>query len=162
MISKNKKKQNTTCSIAENRQARHHYFIENSLEAGLVLEGWEVKSLRSGQVQLKESYISLQEDKLFLVSAHISPKNTASTHVQPDPIRRRLLLVHKKEIAFLKNKVEEKGYTLIPLDLHWKNTYAKVLVGIAKGKKQFDKRHTLKEKTIIRETARELKNGIIK
>src|SRR6478736_10225602 len=121
--------------IAENRKARFDYFIEERFEAGLVLQGWEVKAMRSGRAQLAEAYVFLRNEEVFLTGAHITPLKTTSTHIVADPVRTRKLLLNKGEISRLIGAVERKGYTLIPVDLHWKEGRAKLEVGLAKGKK---------------------------
>ena len=141
-------------SIAENRKAFHDYFIEERLEAGLALEGWEVKAMRAGRVQLKESYVVVKDGEVWLLGCHISPLTTASTHVKPDPVRTRKLLLHEREIARLIGKVERAGYTLVPLDLHFAKGRVKIEIGLAKGKKQYDKRESEKQKDWDREKAR--------
>lgn len=146
-------------SIAVNRKARHDYFIEERFEAGLALEGWEVKSLRAGRAQVTESYVHLRDGEAWLLGAHITPLNTASTHVHPDPTRTRKLLLHRHEIDRLVGAVERKGFTLVPLDLHWSRGRAKIEIGLAKGKKQHDKRATRKEQDWQRQKARILKSG---
>jgi len=132
--------------IAENRRARYDYFIEERLEAGLVLQGWEVKSMRAGKAQVAEAYVYLKEGEAFLFGANITPLKTASTHVIPEPTRTRKLLLNKAELSRLVGSVERKGYTMIPLDLHWKGGRAKLEIGLAKGKKQHDKRATEKDR----------------
>ncbi|MCB1803643.1 MAG: SsrA-binding protein SmpB [Candidatus Competibacteraceae bacterium] len=144
-------------SIARNKQAFHEYFIEERFEAGLSLQGWEVKSLRAGRVQLKESYVTLDEGEAFLFGCHISPLNSASTHVNPDPTRTRRLLLHREEINKLIGAVERKGYTLVPLALYWKRGRAKLEIGLAKGKKAFDKRATEKDRDWQRDKQRLLR-----
>jgi SsrA-binding protein len=144
-------------TIALNRQARHDYFIEERLEAGLVLEGWEVKSLRAGRVQLKESYVLLRDGEAYLFGTHLSPLPAASTHVKPDPTRSRKLLLHARELSRLIGAVERKGYTLVPLALYWKRGRAKLEIGLAKGKKQHDKRAVERERDWAREKQRLLK-----
>ncbi|WP_434112268.1 SsrA-binding protein SmpB [Methylocaldum sp. GT1TLB] len=144
-------------AIALNRQATHEYFIEERYEAGLVLQGWEVKSLRAGRAQLKESYVTLKNGEAWLLGAHISPLASASTHVTPDPIRTRKLLLHRRELSKLIGHVERKGYTLIPLALYWKSGRAKLEIGLARGKKQHDKRAAEKERDWQREKQRVLK-----
>jgi SsrA-binding protein len=141
-------------SIVENKKAFHDYFIEQRFEAGMVLEGWEVKAIRAGRAQLKEAYVIVQGDALHLIGAHISPLPTASTHVNPDPTRTRKLLLHAEEIRKLIGSVERAGYTLIPLNLHYTRGRIKLEIGLAKGKKQFDKRATEKEKDWQREQQR--------
>ncbi|OGI44897.1 MAG: SsrA-binding protein [Candidatus Muproteobacteria bacterium RBG_16_64_11] len=145
--------------IAKNRKAWHDYFIEQKFEAGLVLEGWEVKSLRAGRAQLKESYVIVDRDEILLVGAHFSPLASASTHIKPDPTRTRKLLLHREEIKKLIGSVERKGYTLIPLELYWKRGRAKLQVGLAKGKQLHDKRESIKKRETDRETARALRRG---
>ena len=145
--------------IAENRKARYDYFIEERLEAGLVLEGWEVKSMRAGKAQIAEGYVSLKEGEAFLFGAQITPLNTTSTHVVAEPKRTRKLLLSKAELSRLLGSVERKGYTLVPLDLHWKNGRAKLEIGLAKGKKQHDKRATEKDRDWQRDKARLLRRG---
>jgi SsrA-binding protein len=140
--------------IAENRRARFDYFIEERLEAGLVLQGWEVKSMRAGKAQIAEGYVYLKDGEAFLFGALITPLNTASTHVVADPKRTRKLLLSRAELARLLGSVERKGYTLVPLDLHWKNGRAKLEIGLAKGKKQHDKRATEKDRDWQRDKAR--------
>ena len=144
-------------SIARNKKAWHDYFIEEEFEAGLVLEGWEVKSLRAGAAQLKESYVIIRNGELFLFGAHFSPLNTASTHVNTDPVRSRKLLLHQTEIDKLAGAVERRGYTLVPLALYWKRSRAKLQVALAKGKKQYDKRATIRQREWDREQHRLLK-----
>jgi SsrA-binding protein len=158
-MAKSKKKQPGTPSstIALNRKARHDYFIETRYEAGLVLEGWEVKSLRAGRVQLNESYCLVKEGEAWLFGAHISPLNTASTHIQPDPLRTRKLLLHTEELRRLIGAVERKGYTLVPLALYWKHGRAKLEIALAKGKHKYDKRAAEKEKEWARQKERLLK-----
>jgi SsrA-binding protein len=145
-------------TIALNRKARHDFFIEDRLEAGLVLEGWEVKSLRDGRAQLSESYVLLRNGEAWLFGAHVTPLPTASTHIHPDPTRSRKLLLQRSEINRLIGAVERKGYTLVPLALYWKRGRAKLEVGLAKGKKEYDKRATDKDRDWQRERARILKN----
>lgn len=141
-------------SIADNKKAFHDYFIEERFEAGLVLEGWEVKSIRAGRAQIKEAYVLIKKGELFLIGAHISPLLSASTHVLPDPVRTRKLLLNRREIDELIGKVERAGYALIPLDLHYSKGRVKLAIGLAKGKKQHDKRETEKERDWVREKAR--------
>ena len=138
-------------SIVENRKAFHDYFVEERYEAGLVLEGWEVKAIRAGRVQLKEAYVVLNGDQPFIIGMHVSALPTASTHVNPDPTRSRKLLLNAEEIRKLIGKVEQKGYTLVPINLHYKGGRVKLEVGLAKGKKQHDKRQTEKERDWQRE-----------
>jgi SsrA-binding protein len=133
-------------SIVQNKKAFHDYFIEEKYETGMVLEGWEVKAIREGRVQLKEAYVIIRNGELYLIGSHISPLATASTHIHPDPVRTRKLLLHTEEIRRLIGKVERAGYTLIPLDMHYKGGRIKLEIGLAKGKKQHDKRESEKQK----------------
>ncbi|OGT10857.1 MAG: SsrA-binding protein, partial [Gammaproteobacteria bacterium GWE2_42_36] len=130
-------------NIALNKKAQHDYFIEERFEAGLVLEGWEVKSLRAGKVQLRDSYVILKGGEAWLIGCHISPLLTASTHIHPDPIRTRKLLLNQSELDKLYGGVERKGFTLVPLKLYWKKGRAKCEIALVKGKKEYDKRETL-------------------
>ena len=141
-------------SIAENRKAFHDYFIEEKYEAGIVLEGWEVKAIRENRVNIKEAYVIIQRGEIYLIGCHVTPLGAASTHVRPDAIRTRKLLLHNEEIAKLIGKVERAGYTLVPLDMHYKNGRIKVQIGLAKGKKQYDKREAEKERDWEREKGR--------
>ncbi len=145
-------------AIAENRKASFDFFIEERLEAGIVLEGWEVKAIRAGRAQIQEAYVIVRGAELFLIGAHITPLATASTHVTPDPTRSRKLLMHEREIAQLIGKVERSGYSLVPLDLHYARSRVKLEVGLAKGKRQFDKRETEKQKDWQREKSRIMRN----
>jgi SsrA-binding protein len=153
-----KKKSDNRNVIVANRRARHDYFIEDRIEAGLSLLGWEVKSLREGRAQLAESYVTIMNGEAFLVGAHFSPLLSASTHVQADPTRSRKLLLHRGELDRLIGAVERKGYALVPLDLHWKKGRAKLEVGLARGKKQHDKRAASKDRDWARQRERILKN----
>lgn len=146
-------------SIAENRKARHDYFIEEQIEAGLALEGWEVKSLRDGRANLKEGYAVIRNNEAWLVGAHISPMTSASTHVTPDPVRSRKLLIHRRELDRLMGAVERKGYTMVPLSLYWKNGRAKLAIGLARGKKQHDKRTDEKDRDWQRQKQRLMRKG---
>ncbi len=143
--------------IAENRKARHDYFIEDRYEAGLSLMGWEVKSLRAGRAQLTEAYVFVRAGEVFMMGAHLSPLNSASTHVIADPTRTRKLLLNRVEIDRLVGAVEREGYTIVPLELYWKQGRAKVRIGLAKGKKQHDKRATEKDRDWQRDKARVLR-----
>lgn len=145
--------------ISENRKARYEYFIEERYEAGLVLQGWEVKSMRAGRAQLTEAYVFLRKGEAFLTGAHVSPLNTTSTHVVADPVRTRKLLLNRRELEHLVGSVERKGYTIVPLELYWKSGRAKLMIGLAKGKKQHDKRHTEKDRDWQRDKARILRRG---
>ncbi len=138
-------------SIIDNKKAFHDYFIEERFEAGMALEGWEVKAIRAGRVNLKESYVIVRKGEVFLFGAHISPLPTASTHVQPDPVRTRKLLLKADEIKKLIGKVERAGYTLVPLNLHYTRGRIKCEIGLAKGKKQHDKRESEKQRDWQRE-----------
>ena len=144
-------------TIVENRKASHEYFIEERYEAGIALEGWEVKAIRAGRAQLKEAYVMVRGEEIFLIGAHISPLPAASTHVHPDPVRTRKLLLHAEEIRRLIGRVDRAGYTLVPLDLHYVRGRVKINIGLAKGKKQYDKRAAEKEKEWNREKQRLLR-----
>jgi SsrA-binding protein len=144
-------------SIVENRKAFHDYFVEERYEAGIALEGWEVKAIRAGRVQLKEAYVIVKGAELFLIGAHVSPLAAASTHVEPDPVRTRKLLLHAEEITRLIGKVEQAGYALVPLNLHYAKGRIKLEIGLAKGKKQYDKRAAEKEREWNREKQRLLR-----
>ena len=144
-------------SIVENRKAFHDYFIEERFEAGIALEGWEVKAIRAGRVQLKEAYVIVSNGEVFLLGSHISPLPTASTHIQPDPTRTRKLLLNAGEITKLIGAVERAGYTLVPLDMHYARGRVKLAVGLAKGKKQYDKRQSERDKEWNREQQRLLR-----
>ncbi|MEK7946188.1 SsrA-binding protein SmpB [Pigmentiphaga sp. YJ18] len=145
-------------SIIENRKAFHDYFIDERFEAGLVLEGWEVKAIRAGRVQLKESYVIVRDAELYLLGMHVSPLETASTHIHPDATRTRKLLLKAEEIHKLIGKVEQRGFALVPLNLHFKNSLIKLDFGLARGKKQFDKRDTERERDWLREKAQIMKH----
>ena len=138
-------------SIVQNKKAFHDYFIEQRFEAGIALEGWEVKAIRAGRAQIKEAYVVVSNSELVLLGCHISPLPTASTHVQPDPTRTRKLLLHAEEIRRLIGSVERAGYTLVPLDLHYSKGRIKLEIGLAKGKKQHDKRAAEKDREWQRE-----------
>lgn len=144
-------------SIVENRKAQHDYFIEERYEAGLELQGWEVKAIRAGRAQLKEAYVIVKNAEVYLIGAHITPLTAASTHVNADPTRTRKLLLHAEEIRRLIGKVERAGYTLVPLDLHYLRGRVKLSVGLARGKKQYDKREAEKKKEWQREQQRLIK-----
>lgn len=161
MADKKSKKNNKTenNSIAQNRQATHEYSIEQRFEAGLVLEGWEVKSLRDGRIQLKESYVGIKKGEAWLYGAHVSPMLSASTHIKPEAVRSKKLLLHRYELNKLIGAVERKGYTLIPLSMYWKNGRAKLELGLAKGKQLHDKRASSKERDWQREKARIMKHA---
>lgn len=144
-------------AIALNKKARHDFFVEDRLEAGVALEGWEVKSLRAKRIQLKESYVLVKDGEVWLFGAHVSPLPTASTHIHPDPLRSRKLLLHRSEVNRLVGAVERKGYTVVPLALYWKKSRVKLEIGLAKGKKQFDKRQDEKRRDWARDKQRLLK-----
>jgi SsrA-binding protein len=152
-------KDGQTGTIAVNRRARHDYFIEERYEAGLSLLGWEVKALRAGRLQLAEGYIHVRSEEAFLVGAHVTPLNSASTHVIADPTRSRKLLLKRREIDHLIGAVERKGYTLVPLSMYWKGGRAKLEIGLAKGKKDHDKRASEKDRDWAREKSRTLREA---
>jgi SsrA-binding protein len=145
-------------SIVENKKAYHDYFVEEKFEAGIALEGWEVKAIRAGRAQLKEAYVVVKNGEIVLLGAHVTPLPTASTHIRPDPTRTRKLLLHRPEITRLIGKVERAGYTLMPLDLHFSKGRVKLEIGLARGKKQYDKRATVKEREWKREQQRLLRD----
>lgn len=157
-VKKNKKKTNSGSTIAQNRRARHDYFLEDKFEAGIVLEGWEVKSLRDGRLQLNESYIVIHNGEAWLHGAHISPMLSASTHIHPDNIRRRKLLLHRLELNRLIGAVDRKGYTIVPVAMYWKKGKAKLEIALAKGKQHHDKRATEKDRDWAKEKARIFRN----
>ncbi|MCH9026685.1 MAG: SsrA-binding protein SmpB [Proteobacteria bacterium] len=159
MAARKKKRGTASNVIVTNRKARHDFFIEENLEAGLALQGWEAKSLRAGRAQLKESYVVIKDAEAWLLGAHFSPLSSASTHVKADPTRNRKLLLHRRELDRLIGSVERKGYTLIPLSLYWKKGRAKLDLGLAKGKKQHDKRATDKDRDWKRQKERILKHS---
>ena len=154
-----KPKKSNSNTIANNKKARFDFFIEEDFEAGIELQGWEVKSMRAGRAQLKESYVIIKNGELYLFGAHISPLISASTHVTADPTRSRKLLMKRYEINRLIGQVERAGYTLAPLALYWVRGRAKLKIGLAKGKKQHDKRASIKERDWKREQHRILKSG---
>jgi len=141
-------------SIVQNKKAFHDYFIEEKYEAGIVLEGWEVKAIRDNRTNIKEAYVIIQRGEIYLIGCHITPMGAASTHIRPDAIRTRKLLLHGEEIAKLIGKVERSGYTLVPIDMHFKGGRIKIEIGLAKGKKQYDKRNAEKERDWERDKAR--------
>ena len=155
-----KKHDSANPSIAENRKARHEYFIEETYEAGIALQGWEVKSLRAGRVQLKEAYVIIRDTEAFLFGSHVSALPTASTHIVPDPIRTRKLLLNRAELNRLIGAVERKGYTIVPLELYWKKGKAKLKIGLAKGKQAHDKRSSEKDRDWQREKGRLMKHSV--
>ena len=147
-----------TARIADNKKAGFNYFFEERYEAGMVLQGWEVKAIREGKVQLTDGYVVIRDGELFLIGCQINPLKTASTHVNPDAVRTKKLLLHKDEIRRLIGKVEQKGYTLVPLNLHWKNGRIKCEIALAKGKAEHDKRDTIKDRESKREVERAMKS----
>ena len=147
-------------AIAENRRARHEYAIEEQFEAGMVLSGWEIKAIRAGQVQLTDGYVHIRDGELFLIGCRINALRSASTHVLPEPDRTKKLLMHKQEIRRLIGKVEQKGFTLVPLDLHYKGGRVKVEIALAKGKAQHDKRETEKKRDWDREKQRLMRHKV--
>lgn len=157
MTSQKNSKSKAPSTIAQNRKARHDFHIDERLEAGIVLEGWEVKSIRAGKAQLRDAYVLFKDGEAFLFGSQISPLNSASTHVNPDPQRSRKLLLNRREIDHIRGAVERKGSTAIALALYWKNGRVKVDVGLAHGKKQHDKRATEKDRDWSREKSRLLK-----
>ena len=152
------KKPETSSRIADNKKAIFNYFIEERFEAGMVLEGWEVKAVREGKVQLTDGYVVIRDGEMYIIGCQINPLKTASSHVRPDAVRTKKLLLKKDEIKRLIGKVEQKGYTLVPLNLHWKNGKVKCDIGLAKGKAEHDKRDTIKEREGKREVERALKS----
>jgi SsrA-binding protein len=159
MAKPGKKSTGPGSTIALNKKARHEYFIEERYEAGIALEGWEVKSLRAGRINLTEAYVTVRGSEAFLFGATISPLPTASTHIHPDPMRTRKLLLHREELNKLIGLTERKGYTLVPLAMYWKRGRAKLEVGLAKGKKLHDKRADEKDRDWQREKQRIFKHG---
>jgi SsrA-binding protein len=145
-------------SIVENRKAGHDYFIEERYEAGLMLDGWEVKAIRAGRAQLAEGYVMIRGGELYLIGAHISPLPTVSTHFTPDPVRTRKLLLHAEEIKRLVGKVEQRGYTLVPLNLHYNKGRIKLDIALARGKLKHDKRAAERDKEWNRDKQRILRN----
>jgi SsrA-binding protein len=152
------KKPETSSRIADNKKAAYNYFFEEKFEAGMVLQGWEVKALREGKVQLTDGYVVVKGGELYVIGCQINPLKTASTHVNPDAVRTKKLLMHKDEIRRLIGKVEQKGYTLVPLNLHWKAGKVKCEIALAKGKAEHDKRDTIKDREGKREVERAMKS----
>ncbi|CAB5722161.1 Small protein B [Delftia tsuruhatensis] len=152
------KKPETQSRIADNKKAAFNYFFEERFEAGIVLHGWEVKALRSGKVQLTDGYVIIKDGELFLFGCQINPLKTASTHVNPDAARIKKLLLKKDDILRLIGKVEQKGFTLVPINLHWKNGYVKCDIALAKGKAEHDKRDVIKDREGKREVERAMKS----
>ena len=159
MSNKTKNKGSGGSTIALNKKAGHDFFIEERYEAGIALQGWEVKSLREGRIQIKESYITIKGGEAFLFGAHIVPLSTASTHIHADPTRTRKLLLHRSELNKLIGLVERKGYTLVPTAMYWKKGMAKLEIGLARGKKLHDKRASEKDRDWQREKERLFKQG---
>ena len=157
MAAPSKEKSKETPAIALNKRARHEYFIEENLEAGMALQGWEVKSLRAGKAQITEGYVLVKNGEAWLIGAHITPLRTTSTHVVADPTRTRKLLLHRRELDRLIGAVERKGHTIVPLKLYWKGGKVKLEIGLAKGKQAHDKRATEKDRDWQREKARLLR-----
>lgn len=157
-MTKKKSPKSGSAFIALNKRARHDYFIEDEFEAGLALQGWEVKSLRAGRANISDSYVILQSGEAFLFGANITPLSLASTHVVCDPIRTRKLLLNQRELNNLYGRVNREGYTVVALSLYWKNAWCKVKIGVAKGKKQYDKRADLKQREWQMDKARIMKN----
>ncbi len=155
-----KKSKSTNPVIAENKKAAFNYFFEERFEAGIVLEGWEVKSLRAGKAQLTDGYVVIRDGELFVIGCQINPLGTASTHIRPDAARTKKLLMKADEIRRLIGKVEQKGYTLVPLKLYWKDRRVKCEIALAKGKATHDKRHTIKEREGKREVERAMKQRL--
>ena len=154
----NKKSKGLPSRIAENKKALFNYHIEDRFEAGMVLEGWEVKALRAGKVQLTDGYIVIREGELYLIGCRINPLISASTHVRADTARTKKLLMHKDEIERLIGKVDQRGFTLVPLNLHWKNGRVKCEIALAKGKAEYDKRATVKDREGKLEIERAMKS----
>ena len=152
------KKPDPTARIADNKKAAYNYFFEERYEAGMVLHGWEVKALREGKVQLTDGYVLIRGGEMFVMGCQINPLKSASTHVNPDSVRTKKLLLHKEEIRRLTIKVEQKGYTLVPLNLHWKDGKVKCEIALAKGKAEHDKRDTIKDREGKREVERAMKS----
>ena len=151
------KKPESTSRIADNKKAAYNYFFEEKFEAGMVLQGWEVKALREGKAQLTDGYVVIKNGELYVIGCQINPLKSASTHVNPESTRTKKLLMHKDEIRRLIGKIEQKGYTLVPLNLHWKNGKVKCDIALAKGKATHDKRDTIKDREGKREVERAMK-----
>ena len=157
-MSSSKNKTSTDSRIADNKKAGFDYFIEERFEAGMVLEGWEVKAVRDGKVQITDGYVHIRDGELFMIGCQINPLKQASTHVNPEALRTRKLLMHKDEIRRLIGKVEQRGFTLVVLNLHWKNGRVKAEIGLARGKADHDKRNTIKDREGKREVERAMKS----
>ena len=155
---KDAKKAQSTARIAENKKAAYNYFFEERFEAGMVLQGWEVKALRQGKVQLTDGYVHIRDGEVYLIGCQINPLNQASTHVTADSARSKKLLLKKDDIRRLMVKIDQKGYTLVPINLHWKNGYVKCEIALAKGKAEHDKRDTIKDREGKREVERVMKS----
>ena len=151
------KKAEAATRIADNKKAAYNYFFEERFEAGMVLEGWEVKALREGKVQLTDGYVVVRDGEMFVIGCQINPLKSASTHISPDAVRTKKLLLHKEQIKRLTGKIEQKGYTLVPLNLHWKDGKVKCEIALAKGKGEHDKRDTIKDREGKREVERAMK-----
>lgn len=158
-MSGKKGKKTPSNQIAFNKRARFEYFIEETLEAGIVLLGWEVKSIRAGQIQFADSYVLLRDREAFLFGCHMTPLTSTASHIKTDPYRNRKLLLHKQELSRLIGAVERKGYALVPVSLYWKDSLIKMSIGLAKGKKMHDKRTVEKDRDWERQKARILKHG---
>ena len=152
------KKPDSKSRIADNKKAAYNYFFEERFEAGMVLQGWEVKALREGKGQLTDGYVVIRDGELYLIGCQINPLQSASTHVSPEAARTKKLLLHKEEIKRLIGKVEQKGYTIVPINLHWKDGRAKCDIALAKGKAEHDKRNTIKDREGKREVERVMKS----
>ncbi|AUH02065.1 SsrA-binding protein SmpB [Pectobacteriaceae bacterium CE70] len=148
-----------SATIAQNKRARHEYFIEEEFEAGLTLQGWEVKSLRAGKANISDSYVTFMNGEAYLFGATITPLNVASSHVVCDPTRSRKLLLNKRELDSLIGRVSREGYTVVALSMYWKNAWSKVKIGVAKGKREHDKRDDIKEREWKLDKARIMKNA---
>lgn len=158
-MAKQKSSKTGTSTIALNKRARHDYFIEERLEAGLVLQGWEVKSLRAGKARITESYVIIKDGEAFLLGGHIQPLESASTHIRPDTTRTRKLLLHERELSQLIGATEQKGFTIVPLAMYWKRGRAKLEIALAKGKAKHDKRETKKTQDWQRQKARVMRHA---
>jgi SsrA-binding protein len=153
----NKKAPQANRTIALNKKSQHDYLLEDRFEAGVVLQGWEVKSIRAGRIQIKESYVILKQGEAFLLGAHISPLTSASTHIDPDPTRTRKLLLHQRELSKLIGAVNRQGYAIVPVAMYWKKNHIKLEIALAKGKKAFDKRASEKDRDWQRQKAHMMK-----
>ncbi|MEX9763827.1 SsrA-binding protein SmpB [Proteus mirabilis] len=158
-MTKKKSHKPGSATIALNKRARHEYFIEDEIEAGLSLQGWEVKSLRAGKANISDSYVIMRDGEAYLFGATITPLNVASTHVVCDPTRTRKLLLKQRELANLYGQINRDGYTVVALSLYWKNAWCKIKIGIAKGKKDHDKRDTIKDREWKLDKTRIMKNA---